>query len=143
MQCSRKETDCFARAPGGECSILTDTLFSRPGGCNFYKTSNYDYSAPITDRKTLDYPGRWKAVLGYEGAYLVSDRGQVLNRWRNPITPKKGKDGRLCVQLIKGNSAVRHYLDDLVADAFIGGKGEVGYKDGNKRNCNAENLYRR
>lgn len=141
MKCSRKETDCFGLGAGHSCTVLTDTDFGRP--CPFYKPNEYDYDAYIDEPKVLDYPGRWKAVPGFEGLYLISDRGQVLNRWRNLITPRMSKSGRPFVQLIKQGCEIRRYIEDLVADSFLGGDGAIYHKDGDLTNNTVDNLRRK
>ena len=139
MKCSRKEQNCFGRATSGQCTVLSDTLFTRPGGCPFYK--------PMPETNTdeyyvVDIPGRWKAVKGFAGAYLISDRGGIINKYHKPISQRPGAGGRPSVQLFYGASTYRYYIADLVADAFLPGTGAVGHKDGDINNCDVANLYR-
>ena len=100
---------------------------------------------------------KWKDVVGYEGAYLVSDKGNVISLPRkirgnkdsiyeiSGITLKKKTDikGYERVYLSKNNHDRFLPVHRLVAMAFIPnpeGKPQVNHKDGNKTNNNVENL---
>jgi hypothetical protein len=103
----------------------------------------------------------WKPVVGYEGAYEVSDLGRVrslarvvmaANRWGS-CTPRRvggrvlrGTDngrGYLCVQLCGSGYRMPQLVHRLVAEAFVPtceGKQFVNHKDGVKTNNAAANL---
>ncbi len=95
----------------------------------------------------------WKDIVGYEGLYMVSDKGNVLSY------EKYGSDGRLLLKrLLKGGRYSNGYkfvclrnnsnnrnlmIHRLVAEAFIpnpNNKPNVNHIDGNKQNNNVENL---
>ena len=108
---------------------------------------------------------RWIPVIGYEGAYEVSDLGRVrsidriitkITRWGNPVASRhkgrillptidKGKFayGRLQVKLSKPEGATTRLVHHLVAEAFIGPRPsgmEVAHGDGIASNCRLGNL---
>lgn len=82
---------------------------------------------------------RWRPVRGYEGTFLVSDLGRVMNNHglvlkqhrdscNNPTVTLKGKPMRVA---------------KAVAHAFVPNPDQLqyqGYKDGNKDNCRADNI---
>lgn len=94
----------------------------------------------------------WRAVVGYEGLYEVSNLGRV----RRVTDAAKGgymsgrivkslphTHGYLRVGLYKDRKCRSGYIHRLVATAFIEnpeGKREVNHKDGNKQNNRVENL---
>lgn len=94
---------------------------------------------------------KWKPVVGYEGLYEVSDRGDVkslpkynykteriLKQVQNP------RDGRMTVMLCRSpEDHKRKFVHRLVAEAFIEnpqGFIEINHKDENPQNNNVENL---
>ena len=106
----------------------------------------------------------WKAVVGYEGLYEVSNRGQVRSLDR-VVSTRRGKrffKGKLLkparsstttkdkfyVQVLLTNGSEgggRNYIHRLVAQAFIPNddpvnKNCVNHIDGNSLNNNVENL---
>lgn len=100
---------------------------------------------------------KWKNVVGYEGQYLVSDKGNVMSLPRaidgnggshyeiDGRTLKKKKDakGYDRVFLSKHNDDKFIPVHRLVAMAFIPnpeGKPQVNHKDGNKTNNSVGNL---
>lgn len=61
----------------------------------------------------------WKPVSGYEGRYRVSDQGRVFSeRAGRILRPTQGR--YLYVSLSQNGRAVKRYVHDLVADAFLG-----------------------
>ncbi len=100
----------------------------------------------------------WKDIKGYEGLYQVSNLGRVKSLDRIILY----KDGRkrffegviiqqrasptskyLSVLLYKDTKVKRHRIHRLVAEAFIPnleGKPQVGHKDEDYLNNNADNL---
>lgn len=98
----------------------------------------------------------WKAVVGYEGLYEVSNMGKVrsLDRTvknKNGLAVKKGKmikpaeinTGYLKVNLWKENTGKCFLVHRLVAEAFVGNRAnlpEVNHIDENKHNNCANNL---
>lgn len=88
---------------------------------------------------------KWRDVVGYEGYYQVSDRGNVRHS-RNGILrlTQRNKSARyLCVHLsVNGQSKVIS-VHRLVVEAFIGSQPtghEVRHLDGNPQNNNLDNI---
>lgn len=95
----------------------------------------------------------WKAVVGYEGLYDVSDTGKVRSLERLTSAGRRGI-GRELRQyllpcgyfevLLSNDGKIKHKrVHRLVADAFCektDGRNEVNHIDGNKQNNSADNL---
>ena len=98
----------------------------------------------------------WRWVIGYEGLYMVSNKGGVMSV---PSTQQKGRTtykksglrirdqnnghGYRVVNLCKDGSHHQLLVHRVVAMAFIPNPGnlpEVNHKDGNKSNNSVENL---
>lgn len=84
-------------------------------------------------------------MIGYEGLYEVSDKGNVrsLFRYKKQLKPSKGNNGYLSVELFKGKQRKRASIHRLVATAFISNPQnlpQVNHKDENKHNNCVENL---
>lgn len=91
----------------------------------------------------------WKDVVGYEGLYQVSNKGNVKSlNWKNTgkqqnLFLKPHNKGYLQVELAKDGKKKCFVVHRLVATAFIPnplGLPQVNHKDENKRNNFAENL---
>lgn len=91
----------------------------------------------------------WKDVVGYEGLYQVSDRGNVLslnyrnNGYAKRLTPKRNSKGRLWVLLYRDGEKKPFLIHRLVAAAFIPNPEqfpEINHKDENPLNNSVENL---
>ena len=98
----------------------------------------------------------WKDVVGYEGLYQVSDKGQIksLKRYRNNGNGKYlqkekilksyiGKNGYCIVDLYKNGKRKKCLLHRLVAEAFIynpQNKPCINHIDCHKTNNNINNL---
>lgn len=98
----------------------------------------------------------WKDVVGYEGLYQVSNRGQirsldkkVRNRYGAQIKRGKilknqiGKRGYMVILLYKENKPKAITIHRLVCTAFnknTENKPQVNHKDGNRFNNNSYNL---
>lgn len=81
----------------------------------------------------------WKPVKGYEGQYLVSDQGRVMNSRGLVSKTRQGRGGNIYVYL-KGVSIG---LAKLVGRTFIPNPGQledISFIDGNLSNCSASNL---
>ena len=91
----------------------------------------------------------WRPVVGYEGLYVVSDRGRV----RRCLTSRGSFTGRLLkatpsfgyprVCLMKDRKRSDRFVHGLVMEAFIGPKPpgyEVHHKDGERDDPSIENL---
>lgn len=99
----------------------------------------------------------WRAVVGYEGAYEVSSSGRVRSLTREVIfangrsrvvtgrelAPAILKSGYPAVNLWRNNKGRTRTVHGLVAEAFLGPRGEgveVCHNDGNPANPNLSNL---
>ena len=98
-------------------------------------------------RCTEDLLGEeWRDVIGYEGAYQVSNKGRVRSFYRNKIhimTPTVSIFGYARVMLSKGGDNITVAVHRLVAKAFIpnpDNKPQVNHVDSNRLNNCVENL---
>ena len=99
----------------------------------------------------------WKDIIGYEGAYQISNYGRVksLDRYITYINGKKvftkGKilkgftkpEDYKCIDLYFNNKKSKFYIHRLVAEAFIPNPNnlpQVNHKDENGSNNYVENL---
>lgn len=100
----------------------------------------------------------WRDVVGYEGLYEVSDKGQVrthknkvtsnsryeVRHWKQKILKEKNPSGRDArVDLWKDGKPKGFLVHRLVATAFlpmIPGKDCINHIDGNPKNNHLENL---
>lgn len=94
---------------------------------------------------------RWRAVVGWEGYYEVSDHGQV-RRSGHPtrrtyvgriLKQQFSKKGYPTVAMSREGCLVRRQVHQLVAAAFIGprpGKQQVNHKSGIKTDNHYKNL---
>ncbi|WEG13979.1 NUMOD4 domain-containing protein [Pullulanibacillus sp. KACC 23026] len=101
----------------------------------------------------------WKDVVGYEGLYEVSNKGQVRTKlgkttyskrhgkrvWKQRVMKQKVSkaDGSHRVCLYKNKKATTYLVHRLVAESFIEkieGKEYINHIDGNRHNNYAENL---
>lgn len=98
----------------------------------------------------MNHKEEWCPVAGYEGFYLVSSHGRVMNVSKRAGTtpgkilkPATNKKGYLFVRLCKDGRPKNAKIHHLVATAFIG-KRPTGYtvnhKDGNKNDNRTGNL---
>ena len=88
---------------------------------------------------------KWLPVVGYEGLYEVSNKGNVrsLFRYKKQLKPSKGSNGYLSVELFKNKQGKRISIHRIVAIAFIPNPDNlpiVNHKDENKHNNCVENL---
>ena len=95
----------------------------------------------------------WKDVIGFEGLYRVSDKGNVRSVARKDsigrkcggrmLKPGYDKDGYLRVNLCKNGKQKTRFIHRLVAGAFVpnpNGYSEINHRDENKVNNYANNL---
>lgn len=89
----------------------------------------------------------WKAVVGYEGLYEVSDKGRVRSSITKKIkTPTALPSGYLCVWLYNGGKATvkNKLVSRLVTEAFHGApptpRHHAAHFDGNRSNNRLNNL---
>ena len=95
----------------------------------------------------------WKDVVGYEGLYQVSDRGNVYSVVRKDsrgrriggiiLKPIQSRGGYPQVQLYKNGKVKTKYIHRLVTEAFIPNPEklpEVNHKDENPSNNELSNL---
>ena len=78
----------------------------------------------------------WRDVIGFEGLYQVSDKGQVRNaRTHLVLKPRPDADGYLLVSLWSGSPTKKHdkKVHRLVLEAFVGpapaGKPECDHRN--------------
>lgn len=100
---------------------------------------------------------QWRAVVGYEGFYEVSDRGSVRSVSRKVYHPRGGskmwtgkvlkpgvrKHGRRYVVLCKEGATKSFSIARLVLEAFVGpANGRMAlHKDDDRSNDTLANLY--
>ncbi len=91
----------------------------------------------------------WKSILGYEGRYEASSKGQIKSLLRNKIIilkPIKDKQGYLYVTLHKDNDFPRKVsIHKIVCDTFKKEKPKglnivIDHKDNKPSNNNLSNL---
>lgn len=86
----------------------------------------------------------WKDVVGYEGLYQVSDKGQVKSLRRNKIlSPINNGKNYMAVILTKNGQNKYCKIHRLVVEAFIPNPNnlpQVNHKDENKQNNCVDNL---
>lgn len=86
----------------------------------------------------------WKNVIGYEGLYEVSDKGNVRNIRRNTLLRlSKNCYGYIQVNLYKNGIRTGLRVHRLVAQAFIENPDnlpEVNHRDEDKTNNRVDNL---
>ena len=139
MRCHRVDKSCFACLSEGECSALSDTDWGGKS-CPFYKPAPYDYDTELAFDK---YIGRFKRVRGFGDKYYVSEYGQVINSVFQNINVYYNERGFPYCNLYHYGTTVRMYLAAIVADAWVGGRGKIDFKDHNPANCVADNIIRR
>lgn len=87
----------------------------------------------------------WRAVIGHEGLYEVSDRGRVrsLISFRIMALKTNKSSGYLDVGLHKDKKRKTRRVHQLVAAAFLGPRPDglvINHKDGSKKNNHVCNL---
>jgi hypothetical protein len=89
----------------------------------------------------------WRAAVGFEGRYEVSNIGRVRSLISDGMVmkPRPNADGYPCLVLRNAdNKRVGVRVHRLVAEAFVPGKNalhrEVGHLDNNRANPNVSNL---
>jgi hypothetical protein len=100
----------------------------------------------------------WRAVIGYETTYEISDRGRVRRLRGLVASPRSSSGFRMAPGGIRSRALVKGYwcvtlcqdgkmrmikVHALVAAAFIGPRPtgyDVNHKDGNKQNNHPSNL---
>ena len=86
----------------------------------------------------------FKEIENYNGKYLISSYGYVINVISNKIVKtNKDKEGYVNIRLCINGKNKTYRLHRLIANAFIENKNnypEVNHKDENKENNNVDNL---
>lgn len=96
----------------------------------------------------------WRGIQGYEGLYMVNDKGQILTLARlsadnrrikqRVLNGHKAVDGYMIAMLTKFRKRKRLSIHRLVLNAFVGPppteKHECNHKNGIKHDNRAENL---
>lgn len=87
---------------------------------------------------------KWEVVFGYEGLYKISSLGNVLSTKKQALLKTSfNSDGYPQVSLCKNSKSKTFTIHRLMAKSFFGIYGrelEVNHKDGDKKNCNLNNL---
>jgi hypothetical protein len=92
---------------------------------------------------------KWKDIIGFEGRYQISNMGNVMSlkykRGKRPklLSPSINGEGYKNVSLRDGFVATNRTIHTLVAEYFIPnplGLPQVNHKDGDKLNCQEDNL---
>ncbi len=84
-----------------------------------------------------------KEIPGYEGLYLITDDGQVINERTNRVLKCSNKDGYRKIKLTKNKEEKTFRIHRLVAQAFVPNPDElpqVDHKDEDKTNNHRTNL---
>ena len=99
-------------------------------------------------------PEIWKGIPGHEGFYEVSNLGRIKRLARIVMVKKNLKekimkpsfysDGRLRIVLRYGGMWFRRNVHNLVNMVFNNGRNNkyLTFKDGNPRNCRADNIIK-
>lgn len=90
----------------------------------------------------------WRWVVGYEGLYMVSNKGGIQavphgSRDGQALKAMETNNGYLVVRLFKDGAYHQELVHRLVAMAFVPNpsrKPQVNHKDGNRKNNSCENL---
>lgn len=95
----------------------------------------------------------WRDIAGFEGIYLVSDKGRVYSVPRKApnhgtcggycLKPQKYRNGYVFYPLTRDGKTRQFLAHRLVAEAFVpnpNGYGEINHKDGDKENNTPGNL---
>lgn len=93
--------------------------------------------------KTISIPVEYKAVVGYEGLYWVSELGSIKSP-KGVKKPAVTNKGYLIVELYKNNVRRKMLVHRLVAQAFVPNPNSypnVCHKDDNPQNNTANNLF--
>lgn len=84
----------------------------------------------------------WVEILGFEN-YIISNKGNIRQKPKD-LSTKIGKSGAVEVSLNKNGKSVGKMVGRLVYEAFTGRQltkdDVVVYLDGDKTNCNFDNL---
>ena len=85
----------------------------------------------------------WKNIIGYEGLYEVSDKGNVRNVRRNTLLKLQKNQGYIRVALSKNGIKTWLRVHRLVAQAFLPNPDnlpEINHKNEDKTNNRVDNL---
>lgn len=98
-----------------------------------------------TSKDKVKMEEEWKDIKGFEGAYLISNKGNVFDARRNCKKAKRQncKTGYVIVDLKLSEKKKTLYVHRLVAEAFIENPNSypvINHKDEDKTNNCADNL---
>ena len=136
MKCTRDEDRCFRCGAEHKCLILTSAPLRQP--CSFFKPNRFDYDTTFI---RIEKNGVWKCIRGWEGLYMINNFGEVVGPTGKTVAHEYER-GRVLVTLRYKTQRCQEYVDELVADAFVPGDGEIYFKDGDPHNVNAFNIGR-
>lgn len=90
---------------------------------------------------------QWKDIKEYEGLYFISNLGKIKSLHHNKVrimSPAMNDTGVLCTQLALNSNKKSVAVHRLVAEYFLPkeeGKPFIAFKDEDKYNIKADNLY--
>ncbi len=86
----------------------------------------------------------WKAIVGYEGLYLISQLGQIKNARTDKILGGTiNSSGYPCISLWKDKKSRQFLIHRLILETFVRPPAlgeECRHLDGNRMNFSLENL---
>ena len=92
--------------------------------------------------------GTWKPLCfkgkDFQNRYLISDMAEIVDLETNKNVSIYTSKGFHIVRLFSDGVLINCALHDIVAENFVAnplGYKYIGFKDGNKQNCKANNLY--
>ena len=138
MKCTRADDRCFRCGAGHKCLILIEPPLRQP--CSFFKPVRFDYDTAFLKQNRN---GIWKCIRGWDGLYMINNHGEVSSESSGKLISHEYDKGRPYVTLRYGSQRCIEWVDELVADAFVPGDGEIYFKDGNSLNVSAWNIGRK
>lgn len=122
-------------------------------GCGACSSANGETYPPPTEKEMQKIVERWKEIVGFEGFYEVSDKGNVRSLTRKIIKSNgvvQVRNGRMCnitenqdgyriVKLSKNSNSRYYFVHRLVALMFVDNPGK--FTEVNHLNCIRNDNY--